>query len=60
MTNCILDYQFAHPEFAEKFKRYPLLIPKIKRCCLNRLQIANNRQMLDLAELRKVSSLLLI
>ncbi|WGO83220.1 GNAT family N-acetyltransferase [Arsenophonus apicola] len=50
VANCILDYQSAHPEFAQQFKRYPLFTPTIKRCCLNRLQIANNRQMLDLLD----------
>ncbi|WGL97992.1 GNAT family N-acetyltransferase [Arsenophonus sp. aPb] len=50
VANCILDYQLAHPQFAQQFKRYPLFTPTIKRCCLNRLQIANNRQMLDLLD----------
>lgn len=50
VANCILDYQSAHPEFTQQFKRYPLFTPTIKRCCLNRLQIANNRQMLDLLD----------
>ncbi|MFS1537494.1 MAG: GNAT family N-acetyltransferase [Candidatus Phlomobacter fragariae] len=50
VANCILDYQSAHPQFAQQFKRYPLFTPTIKRCCLNRLQIANNRQMLDLLD----------
>ncbi|WP_434223357.1 IucA/IucC family C-terminal-domain containing protein [Xenorhabdus bakwenae] len=50
VADCILDYQSLHPEFSQQFKRYDLFTPEIKRCCLNRLQIANNRQMLDLSD----------
>ncbi|WP_416776237.1 GNAT family N-acetyltransferase [Xenorhabdus budapestensis] len=50
VADCILDYQFEHPELKEKFIQYELFTPEIKRCCLNRLQIANNRQMLDLSD----------
>ncbi|CAM3156331.1 Putative siderophore biosynthetic enzyme [Xenorhabdus nematophila ATCC 19061] len=50
VANCILDYQAQHPEFSHQFERYELFTPEIKRCCLNRLQIANNRQMLDLVD----------
>lgn len=50
VANCILTYQQLHPELAVQFSRYQLFTPKIKRCCLNRLQLANNRQMLDLSD----------
>ncbi|PQQ28281.1 GNAT family N-acetyltransferase [Photorhabdus hindustanensis] len=50
VADCILSYQHNHPELREQFVRYDLFTPEIKRCCLNRLQIANNRQMLDLAD----------
>ncbi|MDX7988358.1 GNAT family N-acetyltransferase [Xenorhabdus sp. 12] len=50
VADCILDYQSQHPEFNHQFERYELFTPEIKRCCLNRLQIANNRQMLDLSD----------
>ncbi|CAM3631226.1 IucA/IucC family protein [Yersinia entomophaga] len=50
VANCIWEYQRQHPELAGQFARYELFTPKIKRCCLNRLQLANNRQMLDLAD----------
>ncbi|MDE9459843.1 GNAT family N-acetyltransferase [Xenorhabdus bovienii] len=50
VADCILDYQSHHPEFSKQFVRYELFTPEIKRCCLNRLQIANNRQMLDLSD----------
>lgn len=48
VANCILNYQQNNPELSKKFEYYDLFTPEIKRCCLNRLQIANNRQMLDL------------
>ncbi|PSH22419.1 IucA/IucC family protein [Yersinia pseudotuberculosis] len=47
---CIRQYQQQHPELAAKFACYPLFTPKIKRCCLNRLQLTNNQHMLDLAD----------
>lgn len=50
VANCILNYQQNNPELNEKFEYYNLFTPEIKRCCLNRLQIANNHQMLDLAD----------
>ncbi|MEQ1965011.1 GNAT family N-acetyltransferase [Xenorhabdus khoisanae] len=50
VAHCVLDYQSHHPEFSQQFERYELFTPEIKRCCLNRLQIANNRQMLDLSD----------
>ncbi|MDC9580198.1 GNAT family N-acetyltransferase [Xenorhabdus sp. PR6a] len=50
VADCILSYQSQHPEFSQQFERYDLFTPEIKRCCLNRLQIANNRQMLDLSD----------
>ncbi|WP_455813606.1 GNAT family N-acetyltransferase [Pseudomonas graminis] len=50
VAQCILDYQRAHPQLQAQFERYDLFTPTIKRCCLNRLQIANNKQMLNLAD----------
>lgn len=47
---CILDYQAAHPELAERFERYDLFAPRFAHSCLNRLQLRNNRHMLDLAD----------
>lgn len=47
---CITDYQTAHPEFEKKYARYDLFVPEFKRCCLNRLQLSNHKQMLDLTD----------
>jgi siderophore synthetase component len=48
VANCVHDYQAAHPEFADKFETYDLFAPEFKRSCLNRLQLRNNAQMIDL------------
>ncbi|WP_423823517.1 IucA/IucC family siderophore biosynthesis protein [Salinisphaera sp. SPP-AMP-43] len=47
---CIERYQQAHPEYGDKFEAYDLFAPDFRRSCLNRLQLANSRQMLDLAD----------
>ena len=48
VADCIIDYQNNFPEFADRFKRYDLFQATFKRCCLNRLQLSNTQQMLDL------------
>jgi siderophore synthetase component len=42
------DYQAAHPELAEAFARFPLFEDGFTLSCLNRLQLKNNQQMVDL------------
>ncbi|MDX3383543.1 IucA/IucC family siderophore biosynthesis protein [Streptomyces niveiscabiei] len=44
------SYQEAHPELADRFRRYDLFAPEFARSCLNRLQLRDNRQMVDLAD----------
>ena len=46
---CIYEYQDMHPQLRAKFDRYDLFVPEFDRCCLNRLQLKNTKQMLDLA-----------
>jgi siderophore synthetase component len=46
-ADCILEYQQTFPQLAEKFKRVDLFMPEITKTCLNRLQIRNNRKMVD-------------
>lgn len=48
VATCIQNYQNAHPELQEKFNTYDLFVPEFGRCCLNRLQLQNTQQMLDL------------
>ena len=47
---CIQDYQADHPQLADKFARHDLFAPEFTLSCLNRLQLANNQQMVDLAD----------
>ncbi len=42
-------YQLRYPELQSKFEKYDLFIPEFDRCCLNRLQLKNTQQMLNLA-----------
>lgn len=50
VADSIIDYQQAHPELADKFDRYDLFADEFTLSCLNRLQLGNNRQMIDLAD----------
>ncbi|MEU9407875.1 IucA/IucC family siderophore biosynthesis protein [Streptomyces sp. NPDC048281] len=44
------EYQESTPELAEKFARYDMFAPEFALSCLNRLQLRDNRQMVDLAD----------
>ncbi|MGV9228491.1 IucA/IucC family protein [Streptomyces nigra] len=44
------NYQRSVPELAEKFERYDIFVPEFALSCLNRLQLRNNRQMVDLTD----------
>ncbi|ROP53020.1 IucA/IucC family siderophore biosynthesis protein [Streptomyces sp. PanSC9] len=44
------EYQESNPELAEKFRQYDMFAPKFALSCLNRLQLRDNRQMVDLAD----------
>lgn len=50
VAQCVLDYQASQPQLADKFARYDLFAPAFPRSCLNRLQLGNNQQMIDLAD----------
>ena len=50
VADCIADYQASQPQLRDKFVRYDLFAEEFARSCLNRLQLGNNRQMLDLAD----------
>ncbi|MFU9135498.1 GNAT family N-acetyltransferase [Erwinia tasmaniensis] len=50
VADCVKEYQQAHPQFASKFARYDLFAPAFTRSCLNRLQLANNQQMINLTD----------
>ncbi|GEK04172.1 IucA/IucC family siderophore biosynthesis protein [Streptomyces sp. 1-11] len=44
------EYQRATPELAHRFERYDVFAPRFALSCLNRLQLRDNRQMVDLAD----------
>ncbi|NEB11698.1 IucA/IucC family siderophore biosynthesis protein [Streptomyces coelicoflavus] len=44
------EYQESVPELAEKFERYDMFAPEFALSCLNRLQLRDNRQMVDLSD----------
>ncbi|WP_422090148.1 IucA/IucC family protein [Tenacibaculum ovolyticum] len=50
VAECVYEYQEQHPEFSEKYERYDLFTNEFDRCCLNRLQLENTKQMLSLAD----------
>ncbi|MFH9584103.1 IucA/IucC family protein [Streptomyces luteogriseus] len=43
-------YQESMPELADKFRQYDMFAPEFALSCLNRLQLRNNEQMVDLAD----------
>ena len=50
-------YESERPELASEFRRYDLFAPSFLRNCLNRLQLRNNRMMVDLNAPEPVDSL---
>ena len=46
---CIEDHEADHPGLAEAAKRYDLLRPEFRHSCLNRLQLRNTIEMVDLS-----------
>jgi siderophore synthetase component len=49
VAESVIDYQRAHPQLAERFARYDFFAPRFLHSCLNRLQLKNHLQMVDLA-----------
>jgi siderophore synthetase component len=49
-AEAIKDYQAGHPELAGQFARHDLFAADFELSCLNRLQLRNNQQMLDLTD----------
>ncbi|MFI9805944.1 IucA/IucC family protein [Streptomyces sp. NPDC052301] len=44
------EYQEATPELADRFARYDMFVPRFALSCLNRLQLRDNRRMVDLTD----------
>ncbi|QGV80528.1 IucA/IucC family protein [Streptomyces ficellus] len=47
---CVTAYQESKPELADKFKQYDMFADEFALSCLNRLQLRNNKQMVDLSD----------
>ena len=50
VAQCARDYQLSHRELSQKFRRYNFFTETFMHSCLNRLQLKNNLQMIDLAD----------
>ncbi|WP_371615981.1 IucA/IucC family siderophore biosynthesis protein [Streptomyces sp. NBC_00454] len=50
VADCAHDYQDSVPALADRFARYDLFADEFQLSCLNRLQLRNNKQMVDLAD----------
>ncbi|MFF3377007.1 IucA/IucC family protein [Streptomyces sp. NPDC002680] len=50
VADTVRDYQAATPELADKFEQYDMFAPEFSLSCLNRLQLRDNKQMVDLAD----------
>ncbi|MFI9603719.1 IucA/IucC family protein [Streptomyces sp. NPDC052043] len=50
VAEVVRAYQESVPELAGKFRQYDLFAPEFALSCLNRLQLRDNRQMVDLAD----------
>lgn len=48
VAECITNYQSRYPQHQSKFKAYNLFEAQFQLSCLNRLQLNNNKQMIDL------------
>ncbi|MEU0834874.1 IucA/IucC family siderophore biosynthesis protein [Streptomyces sp. NPDC005969] len=47
---CVSGYQESVPQLADKFKQYDMFTEEFALSCLNRLQLRDNKQMVDLTD----------
>ncbi|MGK4584787.1 IucA/IucC family protein [Kitasatospora sp. HPMI-4] len=50
VAECVADYRDSVPHLAERFTRYDPFAEEFPLSCLNRLQLRDNQQMVDLAD----------
>ncbi|GAA3834151.1 IucA/IucC family protein [Streptomyces phyllanthi] len=50
VAEAVREYQEARPELADKFRQYDMFAPEFALSCLNRLQLRDNEQMVDLSD----------
>lgn len=51
---CVKDYQSQHPEYSSKYLEHDLFSDCFSLSCLNRLQLRNNQQMIDISDPSKL------
>ena len=54
VASSIRNYQDAHPEYIDKYVEHDLFSDDFPLSCLNRLQLRDNRQMIDLTDPSKL------
>ncbi|MFI2188526.1 IucA/IucC family protein [Streptomyces sioyaensis] len=50
VAECVLDHQASAPHLADKFAQYDMFAEEFALSCLNRLQLRNNQEMVDLQD----------
>lgn len=50
VAECVRGYQESMPQLADKFAQYDMFAEEFTLSCLNRLQLRNNQQMVDLSD----------
>lgn len=50
VAECVRGYEHAKPELADKFAQYDMFEETFALSALNRLQLRNNKQMVDLSD----------
>jgi siderophore synthetase component len=50
VAEVVRAYQDSVPELAGRFRQYDMFVPEFALSCLNRLQLRDNRQMVDLSD----------
>ncbi|MER6994853.1 IucA/IucC family siderophore biosynthesis protein [Streptomyces sp. NPDC000410] len=50
VAECVVAYQESKPELADKFAQYDVFADDFALSCLNRLQLRDNKQMVDLSD----------
>ncbi|GAA0491193.1 IucA/IucC family siderophore biosynthesis protein [Streptomyces olivaceiscleroticus] len=50
VAECVTEYQEATPQLADKFAQYDMFAEEFALSCLNRLQLRNNKEMVNLQD----------
>ncbi|MFC6065937.1 IucA/IucC family protein [Streptomyces ochraceiscleroticus] len=50
VAECVTEYQASAPELADKFAQYDMFAEEFALSCLNRLQLRNNKEMVNLQD----------